>query len=158
LLFRHVPGLRNRAGIRPGIDVRATGGFIVAPPSRHPETRRQYAWEVDHHPLDMPIAEAPEWLVELVRHRAPLDLRAAGNETPTWLEIALNLVDEGARNDTATRLTGHLLRRYCEPRLAYCLLSAWNATHCRPPLPQAELSRTFQSVLALEMRRRRNSS
>ena len=36
LYFAH-PGtqLRNRAGLRPGMDMRGDGGYIVAPPSRH---------------------------------------------------------------------------------------------------------------------------
>ena len=45
-----------------GIDVRARGGYIVAPPSRH-ISGRSYAWSVDHHPHDVPLAPAPDWLI-----------------------------------------------------------------------------------------------
>jgi hypothetical protein len=156
LLFQHVAGVGNRTAVRPGIDVRGVAGYVIAAPSIHPETRRPYAWEVDHHPLEVPVAPAPEWLIELVRDRAPLDLNGAIGQASPWLEMALGPVAEGRRNDTATRLAGHLLRRYVEPRLAYALLSAWNAAHCCPPLSQVEFSRTYNSVLALEMRRRRS--
>ena len=47
----------------PGVDIRARNGYIVAPPSRH-ISGRHYAWSVDHHPADIPIAEAPAWLIE----------------------------------------------------------------------------------------------
>ena len=37
-----------------GIDIRARGGYIVAPPSRH-ISGRTYAWSVDHHPQDVAL-------------------------------------------------------------------------------------------------------
>jgi Bifunctional DNA primase/polymerase, N-terminal/Primase C terminal 1 (PriCT-1) len=153
LLFRHIGGIGNRTAIRPGIDVRGTGGYIVAAPSVHPETQRRYAWEVDHHPLDRDIAEAPPWLVTLMskQHVAQIhrDL-----DRPEWMQHACVGVGEGARNDTTTRLAGHLLRRWVDAELAYELVTAWNATHCRPPLPKDEIGRTFSSVLERELNRR----
>src|SRR5262245_55121462 len=46
-----------------GVDVRARGGYIVAPPSRH-ISGRSYAWSVDHHPAETPLAPLPDWLTE----------------------------------------------------------------------------------------------
>lgn len=37
LYFDAQPQARNRAGIVPGVDVRAFGGYVVAPPSRTPQ-------------------------------------------------------------------------------------------------------------------------
>src|SRR3990172_8545079 len=48
LLFAH-PGVEitNSAGrLGPGLDIRGDGGYIVAPPSIHPDTGRTYEWEV----------------------------------------------------------------------------------------------------------------
>ncbi len=48
LIFSDPTGglIRNSASkLGPGIDVRANGGYIVAPPSIHPDTRRPYKWE-----------------------------------------------------------------------------------------------------------------
>lgn len=36
-----VPG---RIGIFPGIDIKSDGGYVVAPPSLHPDTHRPYEW------------------------------------------------------------------------------------------------------------------
>jgi hypothetical protein len=46
----------------PGVDVRARGGHIVAPPSRH-ITGANYIWGADGHPAEVPLAVAPAWLV-----------------------------------------------------------------------------------------------
>ena len=50
-------------GQRTGLDVRGTGGYVVAPPSGH-YSGGVYAWEGAAE-----IAEAPSWLIELVRPR-----------------------------------------------------------------------------------------
>jgi len=62
LYFAH-PGheVRNRAGIMPGIDLRADGGTIVLPPSVH-ASGKQYRWKRGHSPGDRPLAPLPIWL------------------------------------------------------------------------------------------------
>jgi bifunctional DNA primase/polymerase-like protein len=45
--------------VAPGIDIKADGGYIVAPPSIHPNGST-YSWE-----NDAPLVDAPEWLVKL---------------------------------------------------------------------------------------------
>jgi hypothetical protein len=46
-------------GVRPGFDIRGTGGFSVMPPSIHVSSRN-YIWECDHHIEDIPIANLPK--------------------------------------------------------------------------------------------------
>ena len=67
LIFAH-PGdaIRNRSNVRPGIDVRGDGGYIVAPPSVH-ETGSRYRWKEEHAPNDIQAVELPKWLLELIR-------------------------------------------------------------------------------------------
>lgn len=56
--------IRNSASaIAPNIDIRANGGFVVAPPSIHP-TGNFYDWADGCAPWECEIAEAPEWLVK----------------------------------------------------------------------------------------------
>lgn len=59
--------IRNNAGTRlgPGLDVRGDGGFIVAPPSLHPNGTH-YEWDLGE--PDEPT-EAPAWLLKLVDHK-----------------------------------------------------------------------------------------
>jgi hypothetical protein len=49
-----------------GIDVRGEGGQIVVAPTIHPATLLHYAWEDGYAPWEHPIADAPDWLLDLV--------------------------------------------------------------------------------------------
>lgn len=64
IFFRHVDGVRNRGGLGSGVDVRGDGGYVVMPGSRMADGRT-YEWISEE-----PIADAPEWLLELVLPRA----------------------------------------------------------------------------------------
>lgn len=58
--------IRNSAGkLGPGLDARGRGGFIVAPPSIHPNGRR-YAWAPGLDPWSVGLATAPAWLIDLL--------------------------------------------------------------------------------------------
>jgi len=63
-LFKHPgPGFKiknSASAIGPGIDVRGDGGMVVAPPSVKPG-KGVYIWR-----NDLPIADAPQWLLDLV--------------------------------------------------------------------------------------------
>jgi hypothetical protein len=66
LWFKYTGPVPSKAGqIGIGLDTRGDGGYIVAPPSIHPNGRA-YAWSVDS--IDE-LAIAPDWLLQLVRKR-----------------------------------------------------------------------------------------
>jgi Bifunctional DNA primase/polymerase, N-terminal len=82
--------LRNSASkIAPGIDIRADGGYVLAPPSVHPSGRR-YAWSVDSAST---IAEAPAWLVA----KAAACSNGAATPPGEWHRLVTAGVAEGAR-------------------------------------------------------------
>lgn len=56
----------RRIGVRPGLDVIGSQGYLVAPPSIHP-SGRLYVWCDADHELEV----APEWLLTLDRPKAP---------------------------------------------------------------------------------------
>ena len=59
--------IRNdQAGrLGPGLDVRGEGGQVLAPPTLHP-SGPAYDWEASSHPDDTPLAQAPQWLIDLL--------------------------------------------------------------------------------------------
>lgn len=68
--------VRNDAGKRlgPGLDIRGEGGQVVAPPTVHPITGRSYEWEDGCGLDEIEIAEAPDWLLDLLRPPAPIEV------------------------------------------------------------------------------------
>jgi hypothetical protein len=138
--FAHTqPPLHNRVGLRPGIDLRAEGGCVVAPPSMHPSGRR-YAWAPGRAPDDTPLAPLPAWLLEFTRSAR------AGHGLAHWRNLVRAGVAEGERNSTLASLTGHLLWHGVDPQVALELLLAWNRVRCRPPLADDEVAQVVQSI------------
>lgn len=61
---------RSTAGrLGPGLDSRARGGYVVAPPST--VDGRKYRWCAGRSPRDVPLAPAPAWLLEALKPAAP---------------------------------------------------------------------------------------
>jgi hypothetical protein len=82
--FKLPPGVvrgNDDKGLPAGLNVRAGGkGYIIAPPSMHPDTGRLYQWQTFRGLEHVELAELPPWLVRLTepRHR-PVD---AGDRPP----------------------------------------------------------------------------
>jgi putative DNA primase/helicase len=116
-LFRNVGGLGNSGGVLPpGIDFRGANGFIVAAPSRH-ISGEFYRWDPKHHRLHHPIAEMPDWLLELIRAR-PAAFSTATPKT-AWAEFLATDCLEGRRNKSLARYLGHLLAHRHRPEEAF---------------------------------------
>lgn len=147
LFFKTTEKIRNRTGILPSVDVRGDGGFVIVPPSVHPETKRKYAWSVDGHTFATRLEPAPEWLLALARKSG-----SSGGKAPVG--SLDQQIPEGKRNDTLARITGILLRKYVAPDVAAALIRALNLTRCAPPLPSEEVEKILESVAGLELRRR----
>lgn len=146
--FRHPGGFfPNRVGIRPGLDLRGDGGYVVVPPSRHP-SGRHYVFEVDHHPEEVEIAPLPAWLAAL----DDLGLHRHGHPRSFWRSLVAGGVDAGQRNTTLASLTGHLLWHGVDPVVIEELLQCWNQVRCRPPLDPSEVNRTVWSIVRTHAR------
>jgi len=140
LYFRH-PGrpVGNRVGLAPGIDLRADGGLVVAPPSRHP-SGRLYRFVRGRDPGATPLAPLPEWFL------AKVGAAEHGHPVAYWRSLLRAGVREGNRNNAIASLTGHLLWHGVDPQVVTELLLCWNAVRAEPPLPTDEVVRTVESI------------
>jgi putative DNA primase/helicase len=151
LYFRH-PGIsvRNSAGlIGPGLDVRADGGYVIGPPSTHPNGCRYY-WEFSSRIDEIPIADAPGWLLNLFS--SPPKVSQAASDSSSRLHschidfarLAAG-VSEGQRDIELFRLACSLRRRgYHRDLVEGIVLDA--ASRCHPPFPQGEALRKVASA------------
>lgn len=114
----------------PGLDIRADGGYVVAPPSIH-ENGNVYAGEV----IREKIAEAPQWLLDLVVEGASIGTQLASKKNPNFA----SRLPEGSRNEGLTKYAGHLRNKGLGGEELLNKLLAHNAKVCDPPLPKEEV-------------------
>jgi Bifunctional DNA primase/polymerase, N-terminal len=132
----------------PGIDVRANGGFVVAPPSIHP-SGSAYAWSVDS---ASEFAEAPEWLIDIVARRQTREPVATPPEA--WRSFIDDAYAGSHRGHAVARLSGLLLRKYLDPHVVVSLCQIFNTDRCVEPLARAEVFRIVNDIARREADRR----
>lgn len=170
LLFAHPGGqVRNRVAVRPGLDVRGDGGYIVVPPSLHASGDR-YVWT-----LAEPVRPIPGPLLEMLTRADRRHLQLAGDGPtdgpvigrPTAYggaaldgEIAmLARAVPGTRNDTLNRAAFRLGQLVADGALqpdhvAHCL----RGVALDIGLGELEVDRTIASGLAAGARSPRGTT
>jgi len=163
--FAAPPGLaaKNSAGrLAPNLDVRTKGGYVIAPPSRHPNGGT-YRWSPGQGPGDLSVAPLPESLVRrlaalagagegntiISRTRGQVrDLRRYGQAALLREAQIVRQAPEGTRNDRLNRAAfslGRLVAQAAltpeevEEELAYAAM--------RAGLPPGDVARTIRSGL-----------
>lgn len=135
----------------PGLDLKSNRGYVVAPPSLHPNGVA-YEWLEGLSPWDVPVAELPPWV-----------LGALKNRVQKKVEIEEQLAEpirDGGRNDALTQVAGALRRRGLPYEDLYVVLQSLNEIRCDPPLPREEVARianNISSYAAGKYREKRNS-
>lgn len=144
--FSYKEGLQNAVGIQKGIDIRAEGGYVIAPPSMH-ESGNTYEWLAS--PFEASLLPLPvlikEWLTKSNHILKTL-------KTSNWDVDILQGTDNGNRNNSAASVAGKLLKRFPEKEWeteAWAHLQNWNSRN-NPPLSLQELRTTFDSIKGIE--------
>ena len=136
---------KNSVGLlAPRVDVRTSGGYVVAPPSEF-DGGGVWQWAV---PIDVPPEELPEppaWLIaELdALEVAPREKNAAGKQVPTR-------VPEGGRNAALTSAAGTMRYRGMSEAEIEAALRIFNRDRCIPPVDDSELLAIVKSVARYE--------
>lgn len=87
--FRHPGGPLVMPRGFVGLDLKTSAGYLVLPPSVHPDTGQPYHW-VD---ITAPIAASPRWLIELLRP-ARVDPPRTSPRWPAWATSEHSPADE----------------------------------------------------------------
>ncbi len=151
--------IASRNGWRPGIDVKADGGYVIQAGAVHASGNRYYP-DGDNEE----IVVSPDWLLARLPHKGEAPKHETnghasnGQAPPSVLQRAESYVakaaaaSEGQRNDAAFRLAGSVAaiegehgERLGEGEI-FTLLSGWNLRNS-PPLHDGELRQCVQSAL-----------
>ncbi len=134
--FQH-PGtpVQNKVRLFPGVDIRADGGYVMAPPSTH-ENGKKYSWIVGSFNRDrLPL---------FVQPTVPLQNNSVVSGAGVgWIAEAFKSLTKGNRNDTFTRIVGRLFRDHWTSEDIYLLLAS-HAQACS--FPETELRTIIESV------------
>ncbi len=149
--------IKSRNGWRPGVDVKAAGGYVVGPPSTH-VSGAAYAWR--SRMGDAPPPLPAQWLVALTEAapQATATEPSVSGDHSQLLQRAQQYAAripaalEGGRNDAAFKLAGHIASFATDAgtRLSETdtlnVLESWNQ-RCDPPLAVDELKKCLASAL-----------
>lgn len=130
------------------IDIRANGGYVVAPPSLH-ENGHRYIWE--NFTVNQDFPNAPQWLVDIILN--------AENENSRIEELLeeISSAAEGERNDTLIRNAGKI-KSLAEKQ--FLSLEDFKDDIIQAGLdsglPRNEVMQTVQNALRYEERDNRN--
>jgi putative DNA primase/helicase len=130
LYFRHpCDGIKNSIGIRPGIDIKTEGGYVLAPGS-----------VIDGNPYyvetDLDPQELPQCWIDLLAQGKPSKQLAATNDT-SFDDFDDFPILKGSRNDELFRLASSFRAR--DMALEFAVGEILHlAKQCVPPLPQKE--------------------
>ena len=138
LLYRIDGAGKNRVNLLDGVDIRSDGGYIVAPPSVHPNGN-QYEWEYD--PDEYEVAKGDETLDKLLDY---------GKKDKSENFTMPDKVGKGQRNDTMYRLACSLQARNLPDSVVFDSVRSANNSMCDPPLSEGELTKIIESALKHE--------
>jgi hypothetical protein len=139
----------NKVNGEIGLDVRGDGGYVMAPPSIHPNGKR-YEWTPFLNPWDAGLEGMSPWMIEYCNQSSR---PKGGKDERGWQTEALRGVGKGERNQTAARLAGRYIAKGMDDEEVVEVLLTWNQNN-DPPLPKDEITRTVKSVRATHERKR----
>lgn len=142
LYFKH-PGHFIKSGanvLGRGLDIRADGGQVIAPPSIHPNGNR-YEWLPGRSPDEVAFAEMPLWFETPAA--APADPGKSSGSTLAGL--LAESPTEGGRHDWLVKVAGHHANRTTDFAEYVGLVRAANHL-AEPPLQDAEVESIVRGI------------
>lgn len=120
-----------------GIDVRGHGGYVIAPPSVHPNGS-EYSFLED--PDATPLAPIDEKVLSFIEW-------VSGKESRKGRRVSPVAVLEGGRNDAVFREAARLQGAGLSDEAVIDGAKRFNDSLCMPPLPESEVETAAQSAM-----------
>ena len=142
LYYRVGERMKNSTNPDVGIDIRCDGGYVMAPPSIHPNGNA-VEWENDPH--DYEVAMADDNVLAFVEAVRPKGFGKRGKKVD-----ATKVVKKGGRNNALFKALASARSNGSDDDVMEAFAYAYNSSKLDPPLPDDEVRRTLESVLAYE--------
>lgn len=141
LYFHSDSIVRSKNDLYPAIDIKGEGGYVVAPPSIHPDTGLEYTWELMHHPDEHVLMDANDLVYKFL---SPI------KETVNEPFQADEVIEEGKRNETIFKYVCSLQAKGYDDDSVFNSALLMNKARCVPPLTNKELKTIMKSALRYE--------
>lgn len=132
----------SESEIAPGVDVRGVGGYIVAAPSIHPLTGREYVWDGLAPIAEQKLLPAPKWLLDM--------LRAGANNRSSGAQPIPDRIPKGKQHSTLVSLAGSMRQRGLDFPEIFAALDVTNRERCTEPGPIENIRQIAESVCRYE--------
>jgi len=146
LFYRHPGGVIpcTQSELGAGIDVKGDGGYVVLPPSVHPDGG-SYIWELSSDIADVLPAECPPWLLDILHRENEASTGGFASDLADG-----NTIPEGLRNKALASLAGGMRRMGMGRDEILAALQSTNQSRCKPPIPDQEVERIAESIARYE--------
>lgn len=136
--YRSKEPVRGRAGVIPGVDIRADGNLIIAPPSIHPNGK-SYEWDLGADLDDPGIAEANAVVMKLVKFGTEKKTSEAAYKLP-------DVIRNGNRDTELFHYACSLQAKGMDDLGILGAVKEANLQRCTEPLPDDEIKRMVDSA------------
>lgn len=139
VFFKYAPGdLKNRASMKPGLDLRGAGGYVVLPPSTHA------SGDVYTEAWNRGLQEIPSQLMTLFREKESKIGRPKAQD-PTATSVC-----QGSRDDYLMSFAGKLRRLGLNNEEISGALHIINKRRCNPPKEEKDVERLATNAYRYE--------